>query len=52
MILEDILLEWITLQRSQNLQVLQKLSQRKARIYADEKAASKSQMNDFHTSEG
>ena len=45
-------LEWITLQRSKNLRVSRKLVQRKARIYAEEKAVSKGQMNDFHTSEG
>ena len=37
--LEEILLEWITLQRSKNLQVSRKLIQRKARIHAKEKAA-------------
>ena len=46
------LLEWITLQRSKNLQVSQKLIQRKAGIYAEEKTASKGQMNDFLASEG
>ena len=46
------LLEWITLQRSKNLRVSRKLIQRKARIYAEEKAASKGQMNDFRASEG
>ena len=46
------LLEWITLQRSKNLRVSQKLIQKKARINAEEKAASKGQMNDFHASEG
>ena len=50
--LEEILLEWITLQRSKNLRVSRKLIQRKARIYAEEKAASKGQMNDFGASEG
>ena len=37
--LEEMLLEWITLQRSKNLQVSRKLIQRKARIHAKEKAA-------------
>ena len=46
------LLEWITFQRSKNLRVSRKLIQRKARIYAEEKAASKGQMNDFRASEG
>ena len=50
--LEEILLEWITLQRSKNLRVSRKLIQRKARIYAEEKTASKGQMNDFRASEG
>ena len=50
--LEEILLEWTTLQRSKNLRVSRKLIQRKARIYAEEKAASKGKMNDFPTSEG
>ena len=50
--LEEMLLEWITLQRSKNLRVSQKLIQRKARIYAEEKAASKGQMNDFRVSQG
>ena len=45
-------LEWINLQRSNNLIVSRKLVQRKARIYAEEKAASTSHMNDFHASEG
>ena len=35
---EEMLLEWITLQRSKNLRVSRKLIQRKARIYAEEKA--------------
>ena len=35
--LEEILFEWINLQRSNNLRVSQKLIQRKARIYAEEK---------------
>ena len=39
--LEEMLLEWITLQRSKNLQVSRKRVHRKARIYAEEKAASK-----------
>ena len=50
--LEEMLLEWITLQRSKSLRVSRKLIQRKARIYAEEKAASKGQMNDFRASEG
>ena len=33
-------------------ELTQKLIQRKAKIYAEEKAASKGQMNDFRTSEG
>ena len=45
--LEEMLSEWITLQRSKNLRVTRKLIQRKAKIYAEEKAASKGQMNDF-----
>ena len=35
------LLEWITLQRSKNLQVSQKLIQRKAGMYAEEKMQKK-----------
>ena len=50
--LEEIRLEWTTLKRSKNLRVSRKLIQRKARIYANEKAASKGQMNDFHACEG
>ena len=50
--LEEILLKSITLQRSKSLRVSRKLIQSKARIYAEEKAASKGQMNDFRTSEG
>ena len=50
--LEEILLEWITLQRSKILRVSRKLIQRKARIYAEEKAATKGQMNDPCPSEG
>ena len=50
--LEEMLLEWITLQRSKNLRVSQKLIQRKARINAEKKSASKGQMNDFRSSEG
>ena len=50
--LEEMLLEWIILQRSKNLRVSRKLIQRKARIYAEEKDASKGQMNDFSASEG
>ena len=46
------LLEWITLQRSKNLRVSRKLIQRKARIYVEEKAASKDQMNDLRISKG
>ena len=46
------LLEWITLQRSKNLRVSRKLIQRRAMIYAEEKAASKGQINDFRASEG
>ena len=46
------LLEWITLQRSENLRVSRKLIKRKARIYAEEEASSKGQMNDFCASEG
>ena len=49
---EEIVLQWVTLQRSKNLRVSRKLIQRKARIYAEEKDASKSQMNDFSASEG
>ena len=45
--LEEMLLEWMILQRSKNLGVSKKLIQKKARIYAEEKAASKGQMNDF-----
>ena len=48
--LEEMLLEWITLQRSKNLRVSQKLIQRKPRIYAEERSASKDQMKDFRTS--
>ena len=47
---EEMLLEWITLQRSKNLRVSQKLIQRKPRIYAEERSASKDQMKDFRTS--
>ena len=50
--LEEMLLEWITLQRSKNLRVSRKLIQRKARINVEEKSASKGQMNDFRSSEG
>ena len=50
--LEEMLLEWLTLQRSKNLRVSRKFIQRKAMIYAEEKAASKGQMNDFGASEG
>ena len=50
--LEEMFLEWITLQKSKNLRVSRKLIQRKARIYTEEKAASKGQMNDFRASEG
>ena len=50
--LEEMLFEWINLQRSNNLRVSQKLIQRKARIYAEEKPASKGQMNDFCAGEG
>ena len=50
--LEEMLLESITLQRSKSLRVSRKLIQRKARIYAEEKAASKGQMNAFLASEG
>ena len=39
--LEEMLLEWITLQRSKNLQVSQKLIQRKAGMYAEEKMQKK-----------
>ena len=46
------LLEWITLLRSKNLGVSWKLIQRISRIYAEEKAASKGQMNGFCASEG
>ena len=46
------LLEWIPLQRLKNLRVSRKLIQRKARIYVEEKAASKGQMNDFCAMEG
>ena len=49
--LEEMLLQWITLQRSNNLRMSRKLVQRKARIYAEEKAVSKGQMNDFRKSE-
>ena len=49
--LEEMLLEWITLQRSKNLRVSRKLMQLKARIYAEEKAASKGQINDFCASQ-
>ena len=45
--LEEMLSEWITLQRSKNLRVTRKLIQRKAKIYAEGKAASKGQMNYF-----
>ena len=37
--LEEMLLELITLQRSNNLRVSRKLIQRKARIHAEKKAA-------------
>ena len=50
--LEEMLLEWINLQRSKNLRVSGKAIQRKARIYVEEKAASKGQMNEFRPSEG
>ena len=50
--LEEMFLEWITLQRSKNLRVSQKLIQRKAGIYAEEKSATKGQTNDFRASEG
>ena len=49
--LEEMLLEWITLQRSKNLRVSWNLIQRKSRIYAEKKAASKGQINDFRASE-
>ena len=49
--LEEMLLEWITLQRSKNLRVSRKLMQLKARIYAEEKAASKGQIYDFCASQ-
>ena len=49
--LEEMLLKWITLQRSKNLPLSRKLIQKKARIYVEEKAASKDQMNDFCSSE-
>ena len=35
--LGEMVLEWITLQKSKNLRVSQKLIQRKSRIYAEEK---------------
>ena len=50
--LEEMLLEWIILQRSENLRVSRKFIQRKARIYVEEKAAVKGQMNDFRASKG
>ena len=50
--LEEILLEWITLQRSKKLRVSRKLIQRKAKIYTKEKAVSKGQMNNFRAIEG
>ena len=50
--LEELLFEWITLQRSKNLRVSRKLIQSKARIYSEEKAASKGQMNNCRASEG
>ena len=50
--LEEMLLDWITLQRSKDLTVSWKFIQRKSRIYAEEKAASKGQMNDFRASGG
>ena len=50
--LEEMLLEWITLQRPKNLRVSRKLIQRKPRIYAEEKAANMGQMNYFHANEG
>ena len=50
--LEEMLFEWINLQRSNNLRVSEKLIQRKARIYAEETPASKGQMNDFCAGEG
>ena len=37
--LEEMLLEWRTLQRSKNLRVSRKHIQRKAKIYAEDKAA-------------
>ena len=49
--LEEMVLEWITLQRSKNLRVSRKLIQRNSRIYAEEKAANKEQMNEFRASE-
>ena len=48
--LEEMLLEWITLQRSKNLRVSRKLIQRKARTFVEEKAASQGQLNDLRTS--
>ena len=51
--LEEILLEWITLRRSKDLRVSLNLIQSKARIiYAEEKAASKDQMNEFMSRKG
>ena len=44
--LEEMLLQWIPLQRSKNLRVSRKFFQRKVRLYAEEKAANKGQMND------
>ena len=35
MVLEEMVLEWITLQKSKNLRVSQKLIQKKSRIYAE-----------------
>ena len=47
------LLEWITLQRSKNLECQGNLFKGKpGYMYAEEKAASKGQMNDFRASEG
>ena len=50
--LEEMLLDRIALQKSNNLRVSQKLIKRKARIHTKEKAVSKDQMNDFCASEG
>ena len=46
------LLQWIPLQRSKTLRVSRKFFQRKVRLYAEEKAANKGQMNDGAVKDG